>query len=190
MHITDWVQHYGYMAVLLGAFLEGEAVLLIAGFAAHGGYLSLPWVVVVAAGGSFAGDQLYFGLGKRYASQILKRLPAIEPRIEQVRTLMQRYHRPLILAIRFLYGLRTVGPIAIGMSEVTWRQYTPLNFLAALLWALAIGGAGYAFGGMMTLLFADIHRIEEGIIVGIALLGVLWWWLYRSRHCKPPWNNR
>lgn len=189
MHITHWVQEYGYIAILLGAFLEGETVLLIAGFAAYGGYLSLPWVVAAATGGSFAGDQLYFGLGKRYESQILQRFPAIEPRIEQVRTLIQRYHRPFILGIRFLYGLRTVGPIAIGMSDVTWRQYTPLNFLAALLWALAIGSAGYAFGGMLTLLYADIHRIEEGIIAGIAMLGVLWWWLYRSRHCKPSGNE-
>jgi hypothetical protein len=35
-----------------------------------------------------------------------------------------------------------------------------------------------------------MRRIEEGIIVGIALLGALWWWLYRSRRWKPPWNNR
>jgi membrane protein DedA with SNARE-associated domain len=186
MHIIDWVRQYGYWAVFIGSFLEGEAVLLIAGFAAYQGYLSLYWVVVMSMGGSFAGDQLYFFLGKHYAPQLLQRFPGMAPRLVQVRALMQRYHQRLIFTMRFLYGLRIVTPIAIGMSEVAWRQYTPLNLCAALVWAVAVGCLGYIFGGTLTLIFTDLQRIEEVIIIGLALLVAIWWWLHRSGRVKFP----
>ncbi|QFY43399.1 DedA family protein [Candidatus Methylospira mobilis] len=188
MHIIEWVRQYGYWAVFIGSFLEGEAVLLIASFAAYQGYLSFFWVVALSMGGSFAGDQLYFLLGKHYAPQLLRRFPGIEPRIMKIRALMQRYHRRLIFTMRFLYGLRIAGPIAIGMSDVTWRQYTPLNFFAALLWALAVGALGYVFGSTLALVVTDLRRIEEGVIVGIALLALIGWWLHYTRRVKLPWH--
>jgi membrane protein DedA with SNARE-associated domain len=188
MDIADWVREYGYLAVFIGSFLEGEAVLLIASVAAYQGYLSFYWVVVLSIGGSFAGDQLYFFLGKHYAPQLLQRFPGIEPRLKQVRGLMQKYRNHLILSMRFLYGLRIVGPIAIGMSDVTWRQYTALNLFAALVWALIVGGVGYVFGSALTLMFNDLHRIEGFVIAGIVLLVAVWWWLHRSHRVKLPWN--
>lgn len=58
MPLADLLREYGYYAVFLGTFLEGETVLVMAGFAAHSGYLQLPWVIAVAGG--TLGDQLYF----------------------------------------------------------------------------------------------------------------------------------
>ena len=51
MHIdlASIVQQYGYLAIFLGAILEGETVLILGGFAAHQGYLQLIVVVALAA---------------------------------------------------------------------------------------------------------------------------------------------
>ena len=46
------IQSYGYWAILAGTFLEGETILVLAGFAAHLGYLQLPWVILAAFAGS------------------------------------------------------------------------------------------------------------------------------------------
>ena len=43
-----WLAEYGYWAVLGGTLLEGEVVLLLAGFAAQQGVLYLPAVIAVA----------------------------------------------------------------------------------------------------------------------------------------------
>ena len=48
MTLESIVDTYGYLAVLLGTFLEGETILVLGGFAAHRGYLALPWVIVAA----------------------------------------------------------------------------------------------------------------------------------------------
>ena len=56
--LQDVIDKYGYAAVLIGTFLEGETILVIGGLAARLGYLKLQWVIVAAFAGSLAGDQI------------------------------------------------------------------------------------------------------------------------------------
>src|SRR5262245_8688050 len=51
---------YGYFAVLLAAFWEGEAVLIAAGTLCGAGYLDWRLTILAAAIGGAAGDQIYF----------------------------------------------------------------------------------------------------------------------------------
>jgi membrane protein DedA with SNARE-associated domain len=123
MNLPEIIQSYGYTAVFVGTFLEGETVLLLAGFAAHRGYLSLPGIMVIACFASFLGDQLYFYLGRRYGIRLTDRFPKLKTKVEDFRTLLHRFHVPVILSLRFLYGLRIAGPIALGMTGITWLRY-------------------------------------------------------------------
>lgn len=189
MSLAALLQNYGYAAVFVGTFLEGETILIMAGFAAHRSYLDLTWVMGVAAVGSFLGDQLYFYLGRRYGWRILNRFPRLKPRAAKVQALLQRYHLPLILSIRFWYGLRTVGPFAIGMSPVSWTRFFVLNLISAAAWAMLIGGAGYLFGSLLELMLADLHRYEEALLALIAILGIVVWIRYRWRQQRASRRN-
>jgi len=60
MDLQSIVENYGYAAILIGTFLEGETILVLAGLAAHQGYLILTWVILAAFAGSLCGDQLFF----------------------------------------------------------------------------------------------------------------------------------
>ncbi len=51
---------HGYWVLALGCLLEGETLLVIAGYAAHRGYLDPVAVIAVASMAGFAGDQFYF----------------------------------------------------------------------------------------------------------------------------------
>jgi membrane protein DedA with SNARE-associated domain len=110
------IAHYGYLAVLVGTFLEGETILILAGFAAHRDYLQLPWVIIAAFLGTLFGDQLFFFLGRRHSEYLLSRSPHWRPRLERAERLIHNYRVPIILGFRFLYGLRSVIPFALGMS--------------------------------------------------------------------------
>src|SRR5690242_4763030 len=50
------LHHFGYLAVFIGTFLEGETILVFAGFFAERGYLKWLLVVLCAFGGAFAGS--------------------------------------------------------------------------------------------------------------------------------------
>ena len=181
MSLESIIETYGYWAVLVGTFLEGETVVLLGGFAAHRGYLALPWVILVAFAGSLFGDQLYFYLGRKHSKRILRRYAAWNNRIERVDRLMQRFHTPLILSFRFLYGLRIVAPFAMGMSSVPVKQFVLLNILGAMAWALLVGVGGYLFGNALEMMIGDLKRHEMKIIAALLIGWVLIWCLFFVR---------
>ena len=86
--MEHFIEQFGYLAVLVGSFLEGETVVVVAGYAARRGYLSLSLVILAAFLGSVAGDQLWFYLGRRYGAAIFKRYPRISQKSERVKALL------------------------------------------------------------------------------------------------------
>lgn len=184
MTLQSLVETYGYAAVLAGTFLEGETVLLLAGFAAHRGYLDWPLVVLAAFAGSVAGDQVFYYLGRYYGNALLARFPSAAGRAAKVQGLLNRYHAPIIPALRFLYGLRTVGPAAIGMSRVAPLRFLLLNMLGAAAWAPAVAGAGYLFGNVLNALEGDIQRYEKLGFAAIVAFGLVLWLVVRWRNRK------
>ena len=181
MDLATAVQTYGYPLVFLGTFLEGETILLLAGFAAHLGYLDFTTVALIALAASFLGDQLYFYLGRRYGIVLLRRWPSLKPRIARFTELLHRHHTPIILSIRFLYGLRIAGPIALGLTGIPWQRYLLLNFIGAVVWALLITTLGYEFGHLMQLLMEDLYAFELYGFFTLLVLSIAVWLFSRYR---------
>ena len=176
------LESYGYIAVFFGALLEGETVLIMAGFAAHRALLHLPWVIAVAAAGGFLGDQIFFALGRYRGRQMLARFPSVQRQAARVEDLIDRHRTWLILGVRFLYGLRVAGPVLIGMSRVSHVEFMLLNFIGALIWAMVVTGAGYVFGQAVEMGMHDARRYELELLAGIALVGVVVWVVRKVRH--------
>lgn len=186
MSLESLIADFGYWAVLAGTFLEGETVPVLAGFAAHQGYLRLDLVMLCAFAGSFCGDQLWFWVGRRYGRAWLARHPKSAAAAERVGRLLDRWGDGFVLGFRFLYGLRSVSPVAIALSSISAARFAVLNLISAALWAVAVGGAGYLFGqaieGALGRLKAWEHRILAAAAIVLAL--VLLHRLVRSR-IKP-----
>ena len=184
MTLESLVDAYGYLAVLVGTFLEGETILVLGGFAAARGYLGLPWVILAAFIGSLCGDQLFFFLGRWHGKAILSKRPTWKSRVNNAQKLLERFRIPLILTFRFLYGLRTVAPFVIGMSSVPTVEFIFLNAAGALVWAAAVGTGGYLFGSALEILIGNIKHYEIQILGAIATIGVLIWVVYFYRRRK------
>jgi len=140
------IQQYGYAALVMGTFVEGEAVLLLGGMAACLNLLALPGVILAGVAGTVLADQVYFTLGRKGGGAILARRPPWEARSARLFALLERYPALLIVGYRYLYGLRTATLVCLGMSRVPLRRFLPLNLLGALLWAAAVSGVGFWFG--------------------------------------------
>ncbi|MHC3994880.1 DedA family protein [Thiomicrolovo sp. ZZH C-3] len=166
------VMTYGYAMIAAGTFFEGETVLVIGGYLAHAGYLELPWVIVSAFAGSFAGDQLYFFIGRKQGTALLEKRPRWQAKSERVRALLQRRQNSVIVGFRFLYGLRTVTPFLLGASGIAPGKFMILNAAGAALWAVVVAVAGYLLGHTVTLLFAEAHRYALYGALGAALIAV------------------
>lgn len=186
MNVENLIHSYGYLTVLVGTFLEGETVVILAAFAAHQGYLRLSEVILSAFLGSLAGDQLYFYLGRKHSRFVLDRRPSWRNRIDKATRLLNRFQASLILSFRFLYGLRTVLPFAIGMSSVPARKFAVLNMIGAAIWSVALGYGGYFFGHAFEIVLGDAKNYELWGFGLIAVTGILGWGVFYLRHRKRP----
>lgn len=179
VHRILWLS--GYLAIFIGTWLEGETILIAAGFAAHRGLLSLPIVILVAIAGATLGDQLAFLLGRWKGEALIARFPSLAKQKSRIHAFLARHDFWLILIVRFLYGLRIAGPVILGSSQVPLLRFTVLNLIGAFMWAMLISGAGYAFGLVISSLIIDVRRIEAIVLVVILSLGTAFWLWQRTR---------
>ena len=172
LDLPSLIDAYGYWAVFAGAFLEGETILALAGLAANRGYLDFYTVVVVAMIAGFAGDQFYFFLGRRRGAALLARFPLLRERAHRFDAMLSRFHAPLIVAIRFMYGFRIVGPILLGMGRCAHWKFIVFNFIGAAMWAPLIAGLGFIFGEVLESVLHDLKHYELwafGAVVAVGL---------------------
>ena len=172
MNLESLISHYGYLALMLGTFLEGETILVIAGLLAHLGYVKLPLVWLFAFLGTFIGDQLYFYIGRYKGRSFLEKRTKWQPKVARVNRYIDRYQNLLMLGFRFVYGIRTITPFALGMSRVSAGRYLLLNIISGVTWAIAIGTGGYYFGAALESILGKARNIEIYIYIGIIVIAL------------------
>jgi len=178
------IERYGYLATFAGSVIEGESLLILSGLCAHRGYLSFPVVVVVGAVGGALGDMFFFLLGRHYGRDILNRFPRFAPAALRVNAMIEQHSTLTILAVRFMYGLRTAGPAIIGTTRVPIAEFALFNAIGALVWSACWTGAGYLIGKAAQQLLGDLARVERdlfGTVIVVILLGVVAYHVWRAR---------
>ena len=187
------IQSYGYAFIFVATALEGETILALAGFTAYQGYLDLKTVIAIAMLGAVLGDQAFFYFGRYKGKKFLQRHPKLLARSRSIHRLIERHQNLLIFGSRFMYGFRTIIPIAIGTSNVSEAKFLLLNVLGASVWSVFFGLGGYAFGNALERLIGHIHRAEKFVILGVlagALIVQAISFLYRRIQAKIEAEER
>ena len=164
-----------YLSIFIFAILEGEAYYSIqCGLVMNGNLHWLPVVVAGALGGA-AGDQFWFYL-LRGRIHWLERFPKIARYQGRVTRQVHSHEALIILASRFLPGLRTAIPAACAFAEVGRIKFTVLNLISAFAWAGAI--MLFVKGGAKTLTAFGLDA-WWGPFIPAALLILFVFWLSR-----------
>ena len=193
MDINQLIAEYGtstYLIAFIWTFLEGETIVLFAGFAAAQGLLNPLLMLVAAWLGSFAGDQVYFWIGRHFGIGILNRFPRWRYGVESALRWLERYNTGFILSFRFIYGVRNLSSFAMGLSTIRWQRFVSLNFLAAGLWAASFIALGYflghAFRAVLGHLVRSFSLVMLGAFVAISVTVWLAHRLQRRRQLRVP----
>jgi membrane protein DedA with SNARE-associated domain len=178
------IEHYGYLALFIGTFLEGETILLLAGFAAQSPefHLDLRYVILSAFAGSLAGDQTAFFIGRYFGRRLMEKSEKWRARTERVTTMLKKYHEILILSFRFFYGLRNLTPFVLGSIDIPVRKFFVLNAVGAAIWAVSFALIGYGFGSLLENVLArlidNVHYVELAVL-GLAALAIVAVWIVK-----------
>jgi len=173
VEFVSLIEQYGYLATFVGTLAEGESLLILSGLCAHRGYMSLPVVIAVGAVGGALGDLGFFLLSRYYGAKLLARYPRYAPAADRMRGMIERFPAATILGVRFMYGLRTVGPAVIGTTRVSLPLFVALNAIGAIVWSGCWAGAGYLVGKAAERLLGDLARVERGLFGGAIIVIVI-----------------
>jgi membrane protein DedA with SNARE-associated domain len=172
MAIETLIARYGLAAIFLGAGIEGETSVIAGGVLAHRHLISLSGAIAAAALGSCVADQLFFAAGRYFREHRRVRAMAAKPAFAKALVTFEHHPTLFVIGFRFLYGLRTVSPAAIGTSHIRTRKFVLLNALSAAIWGALFTGIGYGFGSGIERLFGGFStaRLIPIAVGGLVLL--------------------
>jgi membrane protein DedA with SNARE-associated domain len=192
--VVDLFAKYGYAAVFGGVFLEntglpvpGETMLLAGAAFAQYGWLSLPRVIVTAIAAAILGDNLGFLIGRWCGRSLAERYGArvglTKQRLAQFDRFFHRHGGRTVFIARFITGLRVFGAVLAGASGLRWATFLFYNATGAVVWATAVGVAGYVLGESWDRLE---HWIGRSSLIGLALVcAVILVAVLRARRSPP-----
>lgn len=173
MYITDW----GYFILFFWSVLEGELGLIFAGIAAHTGHLNVWMAIFIAGLGGFTGDQIYFYIGRFNKNYIQKKLVSQRRKLALAHLLLQKYGWPIIFIQRYMYGMRTIIPISIGLTRYSSVKFAIINLISAWVWAGITILLAWIFGEqILDILNFFKHHPYILVIGGIILIGGVVWY--------------
>ena len=153
-NLIELMKEYGYIILFFWSILEGETGLIMAGLFVHTGDMVLAWAIITAGVGAFVGDQIYFYLGRFKKKYVIRKLSKQKSKIAYVKFLLRKYGWFIVFIQRYLYGLRTIIPLCVGLMNYSPKTFAILNFISALFWSSIIIIPVWYFGDRILSLIA------------------------------------
>lgn len=169
-------KEWSYVVIFFWCMLEGELALILAGVLAHEGHVNLIMITFIAGLGGFAGDQIYFYIGRYNKSYIQKKLVKQRRKFAVAHLLLKKYGWLIILVQRYMYGFRTVIPMSIGITRYDAKKFALINLLSAWIWAGMTISLAWYFGSEIWLIieWAESHWYLAIPILAVFLVSLLY----------------
>ena len=192
--IIESLVRYGMPFIFLCVFIEqiglpipAVPVLVLAGALAADGKLGAPQALAMAVVASLIADSIWFWLGRRQGTRVLKTVCRIsispDSCVRRMEIFYQRLGLRSLLFAKWVPGFSTVAPPLAGALRAS-----PLGFLlwdaaGAAVWAGASIGAGMIFHRAVDRVLALVESLGYlGVaLLAMALVGYVAWRFYERR---------
>ena len=181
---------FGEAAFFLGFVVPGETAVLLGGFLASTGKLSvvsLASVVVVAA---IVGDTVGYQVGRKLGPRMLRTrmLSKHERRVEGARRFLDGRGASAVFIGRFTAFLRAVTPGLAGLSRMHYPRFLAWNAAGGVVWGVGVVVAGYLAGSSYEKV---AHYLGQGgaIVVGVLVVAGFLVWRWRRKRTEAAHEN-
>jgi membrane protein DedA with SNARE-associated domain len=185
-HILPFLIEHGYAVLFYWVLLEQAALplpsvpLLVAcGALIASGQMHPALVLLYGLAACLVGDNIWFFLGRRYGSRVLRLLckMALEPDscVRQTENAFVRYGVRSLLVSKFIPGLNAVAAPLAGSSGVPRWRFLEFDTLGAAIWISTYVGLGYLFSSEVERGLA--YATRAGSWLGVAVAALLAGWI-------------
>ncbi|MBU0632983.1 DedA family protein [bacterium] len=174
---------YGYIGLFIYSLGGGFVALVAASVLSYMGKMDLATSMVIAFSANAIGDNLLFYLARNQKADMHNYLKKHRRKLALAHIKMKQYGSWIILFQKFIYGIKTLIPIAIGLTKYDLKKFTILNVLSAAVWTLVVGFTSY-FSGSAIVKAYDFIAAKPYIAVIIVATFFTLLWLYMSTATK------
>jgi membrane protein DedA with SNARE-associated domain len=171
--IKDW----GYIILFLYSFGGGFVALVVAGILSYSGDLNIVISILVAGVANFIGDQFLFTLARKNKHQAKQMMQKHRRKIALSHLLMKKYGSWVIFIQKYIYGIKTLIPLAMGLTKYDYKKFIFFNIFATAVWALIIGIASYTLGEVV---YTYIDEIKSFFPVILLVLVIVIYFIYKK----------
>ncbi|ABB44972.1 integral membrane protein [Sulfurimonas denitrificans DSM 1251] len=176
---------YGYIGLFLYSLGGGFVAIIAAGVMSFMGKMDLSLSITIAFIANALGDFLLFYMARYQKSMMMEGLRKHRRKLALAHIMMKKNGSWIILIQKFVYGIKTLIPIAIGLTKYDFKRFAILNILSAGVWALIFGlGSYYSGGFLMSIAEAITQKPWIAPIILVVFGGALWLYLTQATKRK------
>lgn len=167
---------YKYPLLVVGAIIEGPALMVAVGFLLRMEALSFFPAFLSLVAGDLIGDAGWYYIGYFFAEPAIQKhghlFGVSAESLEKAKGLFVRYHGRILLISKITmgFGMSLATLMAAGGTRVPFSRYMMLNSLGEFTFVFIMLAIGYFFGGLYGYI-ADSLRI--GFIISVSIMTVL-----------------
>lgn len=174
---------FGEAAFFVGFVLPGETAVLLGGFLASQGHLSIVTLAVLVVVSAVLGDTVGYEVGKHVGPRVLRLGPIQkhQGRVEQAQDMLRRRGGPAVFLARWTAFFRAVMPGIAGLSRMRYRVFLVWNALGGLAWGITFSLVGYFAGASYERVASAIGKSSAVVVALVVVAGVVVWRVRRAR---------
>ena len=178
---------YGYIGLFLYSLGGGFVALVGAGVLSYMGKMDIGTSIAVAFVANAIGDVLLFYMARYQKSMMMDNIRKHRRKLALSHIMMKKYGSWIILIQKYVYGIKTLIPIAIGLTKYDFKKFSLLNVGSSAIWSLSVGFGSY-YSGAPLMKAAELIGEKPWIapLVLVVFGGSLW--LYLEKATKKSKN--
>jgi len=188
--MADWLVSLGYLGAFIGAFLEGEIVLLSALQAVRIGYLHLAGILISFFAGTVTADWFFFLTGRHRGRAFLERHPRMHRPFLKMERQFNKWGNFLLLTYRFMYGFRVVLPLLFGLSGVKPIRFAFYSLIGTAVWISCFTVLSFFFTGLVMEVIDVLKSWSWALLLIPIALGTGLWWYRRHKKSAADTGNQ
>ncbi|PUD44802.1 DedA family protein [Helicobacter pylori] len=180
LRFQEGFKEWGYLILFLYSLGGGYVGIVIASIlSATTHALDIKITILVAFLGNMVGSGALVVFARYQKREFLKYFHKHRRKLALASLWVKRHAFLMIFVNKYLYGIKSVVPLAIGFSKYPLKRFLWLNVLSSFLWALIVGSVSFKASDWVKTLYERLSHYTSFFVISFALIALLIWFLLK-----------